>query len=227
MRPVTRCRRDSDRERRQASSPGSRVTTTGGRRQRRQRAPSRRRPRAFGPRHHRQAPPIGRQRAARRLSRSLSGPLRGFQPCGGTPGYPRNSEKCPLTPFPQAPLAPCGPPHGVRLDPQSKAPTCGQRVAVPRRLPLAGRRATGPPVQVAQAAADEYRRADDLGHSAPPPPSGTAVWRAAGRSLSQSAAQRPSAGLPTPRHCDCSSAAPCTTNRPTSPWVPLRHRFSS
>ena len=26
-------------------------------------------------------------------------------------------------------------------------------------------------------------------------------------------------------HCDCSSAAPCTTNRPTPPWIPLRHRF--
>ena len=28
-----------------------------------------------------------------------------------------------------------------------------------------------------------------------------------------------------PTHCDCSSAAPCTTNRPSSPWVSLRHRF--
>ena len=24
-------------------------------------------------------------------------------------------------------------------------------------------------------------------------------------------------------HCDCASAAPCTTNRPTPPWVLLRH----
>ena len=29
------------------------------------------------------------------------------------------------------------------------------------------------------------------------------------------------------RRCDYPSAATCTTNRPTSSWVPLRHRFSS
>ena len=40
----------------------------------------------------------------------------------------------------------------------------------------------------------------------------------------------PSSSLHSPAEpalCDCSSAAPCTTNRPTSPWVSLRHRFSS
>ena len=36
-------------------------------------------------RHERHAPPIGRHRAARRQSRSVSGPLTAFQPRWGTP----------------------------------------------------------------------------------------------------------------------------------------------
>ncbi len=45
---------------------------------------------AFGPLHGRQAPPPGRQRAARRQSRPLSGPQRPFQTCGGTSSTPEN-----------------------------------------------------------------------------------------------------------------------------------------
>ena len=45
------------------------------------------------PRHDRQAPPLGRQRAGRRQSRPLSRPLRAFQPRAGTPGYPGNPNR--------------------------------------------------------------------------------------------------------------------------------------
>ena len=51
---------------------------------------------AFGPLHDRQAPPPGRQRAARRHSRPLSGSQRAFQTRGCTPGYPPKSEKVPV-----------------------------------------------------------------------------------------------------------------------------------
>ena len=92
----------------------SRVPHQGWRPKRRQSAPSPRRSRAFGPRHDRQAPPFGRRRAARRQSRSLSGPRRSrrsrrpgrparcprsltaFQPPGDTPGDPRKIRKMPV-----------------------------------------------------------------------------------------------------------------------------------
>ena len=54
---------------------------------------------AFAPLYRRPTPPFRRQRAARRQSRLLSGPQRPFPTRGGTPGYPRTSEKCPSTPF--------------------------------------------------------------------------------------------------------------------------------
>ena len=56
---------------------------------------------AFGRLHGRDAPPPGRQQAARRQSRPLSGPLRACQTRGRTPEYPRKSEHYPSTPFPQ------------------------------------------------------------------------------------------------------------------------------
>ena len=65
---------------------------------------------AFEPSTAGRAPPFGRQRAARRQSRPLSGPLRPFPSRGGTPGHPRKSEKCPSMPF-SAPLTSRNPAH--------------------------------------------------------------------------------------------------------------------
>ena len=59
-------------------------------------APPRRRSRHSDPSNDRQALPSGRQRAARRQSPPLSGPLSAFQTRGCTPGYPpkiRNSAR--------------------------------------------------------------------------------------------------------------------------------------
>ena len=143
---------------------------------------------AFGPLHRRLAPPPGRQRTTRRQSRSLSGPLRAFRPPGVPQGTPRKSVKCPSTPVLNA--AGSAPVHrtGVRLDPQSEAPACGRRVAVPTRRPLP---AAGPPVEFTAAAAAEHRRAGDLGIRPPPPPSGTAAWPSADHSASELVSQRP------------------------------------
>ena len=101
-------------------------------------------------RHGRQAPLPDRQRTPRRQSRPLSGPLSVFPTCRGTPGHPQNPEKCPSTPFSQRRWLRALRRAGVPLDPQSKIPGCGRRVAEPSRLPLP---AAGPPVEVAAAAA--------------------------------------------------------------------------
>ena len=61
---------------------------------------------AFGPLHDRQAPPPGRQRAARRHRRPLSGPLSAFQTRGCTPGYPPKSERVPVNAVFSASLTP-------------------------------------------------------------------------------------------------------------------------
>ena len=48
-----------------------------------------------------------------------------------------------------------------------------------------------PPVEFAAVAADEHRRAGDLGIRTPPPPSGTAAWPSADHSASELVSQRP------------------------------------
>ena len=95
-------------------------------------------------------------------------------------------------------------------------PARGRWGAVPSRLPHP---ATGPPVGFAAAAADERRRAGDLGIRTPPRPSGTATWPSVGRSASPSASQRPPERLPNPR---VYSRVP-----PESETVPVNAVFSA
>ncbi len=150
---------------------------------------------AFAPLYRRPPPPFRRQRAARRQSQPLSGPLRPFPTRGGTPGYPRTSEKCPSTPFLSA-AGPRGPPAPAPPGPTNRRHRVRSPVAVPRRLPLP---AAGPPVEVAAARQHEHRRARDRGIRTPPPPAATAVSPSARRSASESASQRPPEALPNPR----------------------------
>ena len=62
------------------------------------------------------------------------------------------------------------------------------------------------------------------GHSAPPRPSGTAAWPAAGRSASEPAAQPPPEGLPTPRRYSRvpRKSEPCPSTPFPAPLAPAR-----
>ena len=123
---------------------------------------------AFGPLHGRQAPPLGRQRAARRQSRPLSGPQRPFQTCGGTSGgTPGNPNSARQTPF--LSVADCARPaapdrSGVRMDCNR-----GNLRAVVGSLFRADCRCRPPDHRSRswQQRQHAHHRAHDLGHSAP------------------------------------------------------------
>ena len=144
---------------------------------------------AFGPLHDRQAPPPGRQRAARRHSRPLSGSQRAFQTRGCTPGYPPKSEKVPVNAVSQ-----CRRPRPVR-----RTGACLTAIERARERSLGccsepttapGHRATGR----VRGSSSSRRSAVAPAISAFGPlqrPPSTATWPSVGRSASQSASQRP------------------------------------
>ena len=151
---------------------------------------------AFGPLHRRLAPPPGRQRTTRRQSRSLSGPLRAFRPPGVPQGTPREIRKVPVNAGSQRRRLGAGPPHRRPPGPAIGGTRVRSSRCCSDPTTAACRR---PPVEFAAVAADEHRRAGDLGTRTPPRPSDAAAWPSADHSASESVSQRPPEGLPNPR----------------------------
>ena len=151
---------------------------------------------AFGPLHRRQAPPPGSS-ADHSASESVSQrPPEGLPTPRCTPGHPPEIRKVPVNAGSQRRRLGAGPPHRRPPGPAIGGTRVRSSRCCSDPTTAACRR---PPVEFAAVAADEHRRAGDLGIRTPPPPSGTAAWPSADHSASESVSQRPPEGLPTPR----------------------------
>ena len=113
-----------------------------------------------------------------------------------TPGYPPEIRKVPVNAGSQRRRLGAGPPHRRPPGPAIGGTRVRSSRCCSDPTTAACRR---PPVEFAAVAADEHRRAGDLGIRTPPPPSGTAAWPSADHSASESVSQRPPEGLPNPR----------------------------
>ena len=113
-----------------------------------------------------------------------------------TPGHPPEIRKVPVNAGSQRRRLGAGPPHRRPPGPAIGGTRVRSSRCCSDPTTAACRR---PPVEFAAVAADEHRRAGDVGIRPPPPPSGTAAWPSADHSASESVSQRPPEGLPNPR----------------------------